>query len=562
MTVQRGGDADPAAGGATTATPGTAQRARAESRLRALTEIGRAAMTAPADEALEAVVRAARLALDAASASLGVWEPEEGHLRTLLNEGELADWERPRPADEVYPADQYDWLALMGDGHLGLVMNRDDPSVPLQDREFLAGLGKESSLTVPVLLHGEWWGEVYVTRRADQPRFTEDDLDWASAVAAQVAAALEALEQLGKAADLARTDALTGLANRLAVNEWMLDAMGRWRDEGARVGLVVCDVNGLKQVNDTQGHELGDRLLMRFAEELGDVAAAHSASLLARLGGDEFCVAFVDADADTVVAAADEVARRGWESLPFGVAVGVACTGGEAGTVDSVARLFRLADAAQYRAKHSGSRHPVVAGRALPADAAVTLVEPVAAPVADRRLLRAPQRHDLAGLLEVALRSLDEAGDEPARARLALVGDLVAQHVDAAGWWLSLALPGRDLLQTTQFTLYRALSGLPREALDAELTSAFPLDQYVSSARALDGGGFAVLADDPDADAGERETLQRLGATAVVAAGVRESEGTGWLLEVVTDELSGPVTALPAALRLLVLAAVHPEAVR
>jgi diguanylate cyclase (GGDEF)-like protein len=561
VVVSPESQADAAAGGLASSRPPAdlERRDRAEARLRALSEIGRAAMVPGRDEAVEAVVRAARLALGGASISLGVWEPDARVLRTMVNEGELADWEETRPVDETYPADQSTWLAGMVGGHLGLTMTRDDPDLPADERQYLELLDKHSSLTVPLLKHGEWWGELFVARRVDQPSFGEADLDWASAVAAQVAAALEAADQLARSSELARTDALTGLANRLAVNEWMTDATARWRDEHVRVGLVVCDVNGLKQVNDTDGHEVGDRLLVQFAAQLKDMATSHGVSLLARLGGDEFCAAFVDVDEEAVVDAAEEICRRGWDSLPMGVAVGVAVTGADAGPVESGSQLFRLADAAQYRAKHTGSRHPVVSGRSLPEDAVAALVRTVPLGGQERRLLRGnTQRQEVARLVEVSLRALDDAGEETTRSRLALVGDLVAQHVDAAGWWLSLVLPGDPVLRTAQFAVLRGLPGLSRGDLAAEMGGTFPLDQYAPSARALGGGSFHVRSGAPYADPGEQETLDALGASAVAAAGVTEADGTAWLLEVFGDGLTAPLHAVAPVLRLLVLAAVHP----
>ncbi|MRT45025.1 GGDEF domain-containing protein, partial [Xylella fastidiosa subsp. multiplex] len=89
---------------------------------------------------------------------------------------------------------------------------------------------------------------------------------------------------------LAFTDALTGLANRRAVDGRLDEAVEAHRADGTVVSLVVCDLNGLKRVNDTCGHAVGDRLLERFGSVLSLCGAMLPGALAARLGGDEFVV--------------------------------------------------------------------------------------------------------------------------------------------------------------------------------------------------------------------------------------------------------------------------------
>jgi diguanylate cyclase (GGDEF)-like protein len=106
--------------------------------------------------------------------------------------------------------------------------------------------------------------------------------------------------------DLARTDALTGARNRLAFDQASatLDmALAR----GSRAfGIAVCDLNDLKVLNDTYGHERGNEAIMRLVEILRETFV-HSA--VYRIGGDEFAIILVDADfavADELVASFDD----------------------------------------------------------------------------------------------------------------------------------------------------------------------------------------------------------------------------------------------------------------
>ena len=78
-------------------------------------------------------------------------------------------------------------------------------------------------------------------------------------------------------------DQLTGLGNRYALNKYMSTV-----DSSRSIGIVYCDVTGLKKVNDTEGHEMGDRLLKNACECLRRV---FSDCGLFRIGGDEFLAA-------------------------------------------------------------------------------------------------------------------------------------------------------------------------------------------------------------------------------------------------------------------------------
>ncbi len=187
-----------------------------------------------------------------------------------------------------------------------------------------------------------------MARPPGRPAFDRADADFATVLASVTAAGIAQSERLEEAHRLAFTDPLTGLANRRAVDMRLDEALEAHTRRGAVVSLVVCDLNGLKRVNDSLGHETGDRLLERFGSVLSVCGAMLPGALAARLSGDEFCLLAVGPPADEVVAVADELCRRaGALELGEGVACGVASTGDPIGPVRSARRLFRLADAAQ-----------------------------------------------------------------------------------------------------------------------------------------------------------------------------------------------------------------------
>ncbi|MFI2759628.1 diguanylate cyclase domain-containing protein [Streptomyces echinatus] len=352
-------------------------------------------------ESWQAAALGACHALDGSFAALSVWERELGRLRVLVNVGDRAPDEEEFPEAEAYPVHQFPeiteflherWAGGGGPNAWVETAAGTAAGTPGYFHQRVAALrrrGRGCCVVAPVVLHGRAWGELYVARPAGQPPFARADADFATVLGAVVAAGIAQTERLEEARRLAYTDALTGLANRRAVDVRLEEAVERHRAEGVAVSLVVCDLNGLKRVNDTLGHAVGDRLLERFGSVLSLCGAMVPGALAARLGGDEFCLLAVGQPADDVVKAADELCRRAGElELGEGVACGVASTEEPIGEVRDARRLFRLADAAQYRAKAMRLDRPVVAGREGPDDPVVRLADEPPPSRAERRRFR------------------------------------------------------------------------------------------------------------------------------------------------------------------------------
>ena len=150
-------------------------------------------------------------------------------------------------------------------------------------------------------------------------------------------------------------DSLTGLLNRAAVFEFLTHDVSRRREAGETVAVLFIDLDGLKPLNDTYGHEVGDTAILATGMAL--MQATQECDVVGRLGGDEFLVVLChghSCDGDTVVARiSDSVAQcripvQG-VLVPLEASVGVALAQCDSDTDPML--LVRQADEAMYEAK-------------------------------------------------------------------------------------------------------------------------------------------------------------------------------------------------------------------
>ena len=168
---------------------------------------------------------------------------------------------------------------------------------------------------------------------------------------------LETVWQIEEATRRAGTDGLTGLANRRAFDESLTRAVAEADRFGHNVGLVICDVDNFKRVNDLYGHEVGDQVLRSIAASLS--TNIRGVDLVARYGGEELVLLLGKAD----VAMAWEVAERMRASIESKtICVGehlvhVTASFGVASYPETARlgdELFPAADKALYVAKREG----------------------------------------------------------------------------------------------------------------------------------------------------------------------------------------------------------------
>ena len=158
--------------------------------------------------------------------------------------------------------------------------------------------------------------------------------------------------------DRATHDSLTGLLNRGAVLEFLDRDLASVHREGNSLGILFIDLDGLKQMNDTHGHEAGDAALVTIARAIE--ATTRKSDLVGRLGGDEFIVGRLsEHNPNGLTQLADRILRKvsgqvatiGSTSIVVGCSIGIAISGPADLEVDSI---IHRADVALYGAKLHG----------------------------------------------------------------------------------------------------------------------------------------------------------------------------------------------------------------
>lgn len=157
----------------------------------------------------------------------------------------------------------------------------------------------------------------------------------------------------------ATRDGLTGLYNRRYLDESLAIAIEDARRQQLPLGLLVCDIDQFKQVNDQAGHDAGDRVLVRVAQILRETVRA--SDIVCRFGGEEFVILLPRSDAAGALVLAEKLRQKirervEWTArsgvpVPVTISIGVAVYPSDA---DDAAELVKSADLGMYRAKAAG----------------------------------------------------------------------------------------------------------------------------------------------------------------------------------------------------------------
>lgn len=222
-----------------------------------------------------------------------------------------------------------------------------------------------SIAAIPFRIHAQRPGVFFLRTTGDDDPLSEPDLGFATRVIAAAATVLDkaydfedAIRRQDEMRHLAETDPLTGLYNRRAFRERLERVMGRVQRSGSVLSCLMLDIDLFKHLNDTYGHELGDRVLVELAEILK--REQRTMDVLARLGGEEFVVLLPETGLRGARIYAERVLRRvsgatlGTAENPVQITVSVGIATYPDDRVTDPDSLLRLADANLLRAKADG----------------------------------------------------------------------------------------------------------------------------------------------------------------------------------------------------------------
>jgi len=247
-----------------------------------------------------------------------------------------------------------------GEGIAGRVFMTSQPMIVNNIREDDLFIKSETSYVrsiacIPMIVYSDVIGVINVTNKKKGKEFTDEDVEMLKAVADQAAVAVNKAQLW----DMAVTDSLTGLYVRRYFMVKLQEEIHRAERYKKRLSVIMADLDRFKKINDTYGHDAGDRALKTISKflqkNIRDVDA------IARYGGEEFVMLIPDADKEAAFCLAerlrDELAKVELEDLPpITISLGIATYPSDGTDLEE---LIKKADAAMYEAKKQG-RNKVV----------------------------------------------------------------------------------------------------------------------------------------------------------------------------------------------------------
>jgi diguanylate cyclase (GGDEF)-like protein/putative nucleotidyltransferase with HDIG domain len=206
----------------------------------------------------------------------------------------------------------------VGEGLCGWVAENCKPIVngnPQVEAGYVVDPGKHTTLQSALVVPLEGLNGVVgvlAMYHSSRDAFTPDHLRILLAVASKVALSVENALKYQQAESSATTDYLTGLPNARSLFVHLAQEVGRCRRMKTSLAVLVCDIDGFKQINDSFGHLEGDKLLREFTTRLKEVCRGYD--YVARMGGDEFVITAPGLTAEAAKEKADRLNQAAIES--------------------------------------------------------------------------------------------------------------------------------------------------------------------------------------------------------------------------------------------------------
>jgi diguanylate cyclase (GGDEF)-like protein len=224
-------------------------------------------------------------------------------------------------------------------------------------RKLFEHLQIQSVLVVPVMMDGEYWGHIVLDACREERVWSSSEVDVLKILADLIGAAIARERHRAELARVAHTDALTGLANRTTFSDRLRQAFAAARRGAQGFAVLYMDLDRFKEINDTFGHHVGDRLLQEVGRRLQ--ACTREMDVISRLGGDEFAIVQVEVRhaseagtlAEKLIKSISEPYFVDGNTLSIGLSVGISLYIRDSSSPDA---LLTQADQALYRVKHAG----------------------------------------------------------------------------------------------------------------------------------------------------------------------------------------------------------------
>ena len=268
-------------------------------------------------------------------------------------------WEKFRSIASVPPTEQRMRLVEAITRIRAPIIQENAPATRLLPRDWLESFGIKSVAIYPLVVKEETIGVMAVDSYTDFVRFPPDEVETMAAIARQAAVIIDNARLHERDQQQAIADPLTGLYNHRHLYERLEQEVARAKRSSRPVAALMLDIDNLKLINDTYGHQVGDEALKLLASVLQSSCRAED--IVGRYGGDEFMIILPEAD----TAEAERIGERIQANLaaryleekgkdgcvPIRISMGVACYPGDATVMQE---LVNAADSALYRSKQGG----------------------------------------------------------------------------------------------------------------------------------------------------------------------------------------------------------------
>ena len=232
-----------------------------------------------------------------------------------------------------------------------------EPSFARGAQALAAGL--RCAFAFPILVGGEFYGVIELFAREVRPR-DDEIVNMSTEIGSQIGQFIARKQAESHLTFFANHDALTGLPNRAMFNQRLTQALARAQRFSKMAAILFIDLDRFKNINDTLGHDAGDRLLKQLAARLRD--CLREGDTIGRQGGDEFVVLIEDV-ADPSQATGCGAKNPGYRGAPYLLAgqehhvtasIGISIYPDDGHDQQT---LLKNADIAMYRAKEQGKNN-------------------------------------------------------------------------------------------------------------------------------------------------------------------------------------------------------------